>query len=435
MEPAAGLRARVSVSGDPAYDGETVCEKRLKSGLTSPWHPLRLMGRLASGRGSCYTPLLVSLVLTTAVSLFYLARQPGRTGGVGLWEEGQEEEWSKQVGDRVRHKLERAREGEDHHVLDHEEEHWIQKTGLEILHDPDIISHLPTEEALNIAITLPFIDQQPLAAEAYMKMLEWITIYSSVRIHFHVITNAESEAFVDQIMSKVNLTSNCNFQYSLVTYDYIVDTIEGSLCKDIAVSHDYCNLLMGQLTPLLLPYLLPHLPYIVHIEKHITFHDDVGKLYNSLLKMDSKDEAIAMVQEQSMRYMRAFGTHHLKQPGSRLGQPPSRGHPGYNPDLLLLDLARLRKDPGYRTMLGELKLSLIIRKYSYHPESQVPSLGDVLNLMAAERPGLFHQLPCEWNKSSQLSTDPLMADFASCLEPHSRTVRATNTNPNLGPRP
>ena len=28
--------------------------------------------------------------------------------------------------------------------------------------------------------------RQPLAAEAYMKMLEWITIYSSVRIHFHV---------------------------------------------------------------------------------------------------------------------------------------------------------------------------------------------------------------------------------------------------------
>ena len=36
--------------------------------------------------------------------------------------------------------------------------------------------------------------------------------------------------------------------------------------------------------------------------------------------------------------------------------PTYRGHPGYNPDLLLLDLARLRKDPGYRAMLGELKV-------------------------------------------------------------------------------
>ena len=33
----------------------------------------------------------------------------GRTGSVGLWEEGQEEEWSRKVAERVREKLEKAR--------------------------------------------------------------------------------------------------------------------------------------------------------------------------------------------------------------------------------------------------------------------------------------------------------------------------------------
>ena len=53
---------------------------------------------------------------------------------VGLWEEGGEEEWKVRVGDRLKEKLERAREGEMHHVLDHEEEHWMQMSGIQIHH-------------------------------------------------------------------------------------------------------------------------------------------------------------------------------------------------------------------------------------------------------------------------------------------------------------
>ena len=63
----------------------------------------------------------------------------------------------------------------------------------------------------------------PLSAAHYISMLEWITIYSSVRIHFHVssrsnsyyitvsscaavqvITNEESQDYVDQVMEKVS---------------------------------------------------------------------------------------------------------------------------------------------------------------------------------------------------------------------------------------
>ena len=51
-----------------------------------------------------------------------------------MWEEGEEEEWKVRVGDRLKEKLERAREGEKHHVLDHEEEHWMQMSGIQIHH-------------------------------------------------------------------------------------------------------------------------------------------------------------------------------------------------------------------------------------------------------------------------------------------------------------
>ena len=38
------------------------------------------------------------------------------------------------MGDRLKEKLERAQEGEEHHVLDHEEEHWMQISGIELHH-------------------------------------------------------------------------------------------------------------------------------------------------------------------------------------------------------------------------------------------------------------------------------------------------------------
>lgn len=427
MKSPQGLRARTSVSSSDGSDTDTVCDKRLPYVLPSSWSLVRLARNILNPRSRSYSLLLLTLGTTTTLTLIYLSRHWGTTGTVGIWEE--DEEWHRLMGERIREKLARAREGEIHHRLDHEEEHWISKTGLELHHDPDIVAHLPQGEQLNVAVSLPFIDRQPLAAEAYIKMLEWITIYSTVRIHFHVITNTESAPFIDQIMSKVNLTSNCNFHYSLVSFDDIIDFSQAELCPDLAVSTEYCNLLMGQLTPLIFPFLLPSLPYVIYVDKNIIFHDDVGKLYNSLLKLEG-EEAIAMVQEQSLRYMRAFGTHHLKQPGTKLGKPPSKGSPGYNTDLMLLDLNKLREDSEYRAALGELKLSLTMRKYSYHPESQILNLGDVLNLMAAERPRLFHQLPCEWNKSSQQGTDPLLSDFLACLQPTTRAVRATNRNPS-----
>ena len=79
-------------------------------------------------------------------------------------------------------------------------------------------------------------------------------------------------------------------------------------------------------------------------------------------------------------------------------------------------------------------------------------LGDILNLMAAENPNMFHQLSCTWNKSGhQVSVnlknyqklkktivqivDKLHEEFLDCVSPDDAIQkRATNTNPNLHPK-
>ena len=81
-----------------------------------------------------------------------------------------------------------------------------------------------------------------------------------------------------------------------------------------------------------------------------------------------------MVQEQSPKYLRAFGSYHVKAPGSKLGRPPSQGHPGYNPDLMVMDLVKLRHDASYKAMIHELK----VNKRGHQQSSAVVAKGNYL---------------------------------------------------------
>jgi len=255
-------------------------------------------------------------------------------------------------------------------------------------------------------------------------------------VKLQVITNEESKDFVDQIMEKVNYTSNCNYDYEMLYFDHLIDFTRQNLCPDLSKSEEYCNLLIGRVTPLLFPWLFPSLTYILYIDKHIIFHDDVGKLYNEVLNMD-EDESIGMVQEQTLKYLRAFGSYHLKSPSTKLGRPPSKGSPGFNPDLMVMDLVKLRNDNSFKSMIHELKISLLLKKYSMHLDEELPDLGEILNLIAAEKPQMFHKLSCEWNKSALQGHDPLSSEFLDCLPEDKKTttsgtkqIKATNKNPN-----
>ena len=169
----------------------------------------------------------------------------------------------------------------------------------------------------------------------------------------------------------------------------------------------------------------------IDILRHIIFHDDVGKLYDEFLNMD-EDEAIGMVQEQTLKYLRAFGSYHVKSPTTKLGRPPGKGSPGFNPDLMVMDLVKLRRDTTFKSMIHELKISVLLKKYSMHLDEELPDLGEILNLIAAEKPQMFHKLSCEWNKSANTGHDPLSSQFLDCLpeNKNKKEVKATNKNPN-----
>jgi len=413
MEAQSGLRSRHKDSLRP-FKSEAEQLARDETLSVRIWAFLLKLLSMNHRKGN-QLMVLLCLGLTTSMSWIYLRQTD---------EHKFSEHYHSEMVRRVREKVSVSED------LDHEEHSWLRAAGYEIHHEPVVKTHLPPEDSLHIAIMMPFIDHNPLAAAHYITMLEWITIYSSVKIHFHIITNQESSEFVDQIMLKVNFTSNCNYDYEMLYLDDIISYSQSNLCPDLVKSEEYCDLLIGKLTPLLFPWLLQNLYYVVYVDKHITFHDDVGKLYNEFLKFKSK-ESIAMVQEQSPKYLRAFGSYHVKAPGSKLGRPPSQGHPGYNPDLMVMDLVKLRHDASYKAMIHELKISLLLRKYTFHLDEETPDIGEVLNLISAERPEMFHKLSCDWNKSAMKGHDPLSAEFLDCLQESSQTTGRGDSKPKI----
>ena len=99
-------------------------------------------------------------------------------------------------------------------------------------------------------------------------------------------------------------------------------------------------------------------------------------------KMKRSREAFGVAPEQSNKYMRAFGGWQRLNPSTKLGKPPTTeeggggGKPGFNPDLILMDLEKLRASGTYKSYFSELRLNKLVKQYLYHSESDVPSLGE-----------------------------------------------------------
>ena len=101
--------------------------------------------------------------------------------------------------------------------------------------------------------------------------MEWILIYSTVPIRFHVITNEASISYVDKIMEKVNMTSNCDFSYEVVSLSSIIERANKDICPKLGTRPEFCEILMGNMTPLLFPYLFPDMDHAIYIDRSLVF--------------------------------------------------------------------------------------------------------------------------------------------------------------------
>ena len=106
---------------------------------------------------------------------------------------------------------------------------------------------------------------------SYIKTLEWILIYSTVPVKFHVITNEASAVYVEKIIEKINMTSNCDFSYDVVHLSSIIDRANKDICPILGTRQEFCEVLMGNMTPLLFPYLFPDLDHAIYVDRSLVF--------------------------------------------------------------------------------------------------------------------------------------------------------------------
>lgn len=220
-----------------------------------------------------------------------------------------------------------------------------------------------------------------------------------------------------------------DFSTDVLTLADIMDHTTKEICPKMTVSDEFCDILMGKMTPLLFPYLFPALDHAIYVDRNIMFQDDIAHLYNIVANMRKGKEALALAPEQTNTYLKAFAGWQRINPTTRLGRPPPEGRPGLNPDLILMDLDKLRASATYKSFFSEIRLNKLVKNYLYHTAAEVPTLGDMVNLMAASAESLFLALPCEWNRNSKTSTDLLDRKFNVCPKAHH--ISAWNGNPNL----
>jgi len=57
----------------------------------------------------------------------------------------------------------------------------------------------------------------------------------------------------------------------VLTLSDIMDKMSEDICPKLAASEEFCDVLMGKLTPLLFPYLFPKLQAAIYVDRNIKF--------------------------------------------------------------------------------------------------------------------------------------------------------------------
>ena len=106
---------------------------------------------------------------------------------------------------------------------------------------------------------------------SYLQTLEWILIYSTVPITFHVITNEDSVPYVTKVLDKLNETSECDFTKQILTLSEIILRSNNEICPKLGVRSEFCEIVMGNMTPLLFPWLFTNLDHAIYVDRNMVF--------------------------------------------------------------------------------------------------------------------------------------------------------------------
>ena len=236
--------------------------------------------------------------------------------------------------------------------------------------------------------------------------ITWILIYSSAPVHFHILSDTGSTDVIDTIMTRSERQANCRFTYSVETidsvYDQLVEILEANvphLKLDMVKEH-----VSTQMLPLILQWHYPHLNRLIFVSNHIKFRADIVQLYEYFERFESQ-QMMGLTLAQDAKFATSFAVHRHLQPDSKLGLSPPQGWPGFNTELILLDLDKMRQSNLLKRYLDLENQLPIMTKYDFSSRQVLPQLDEWLTLVGIEKPQLFFELPCQWNVQQIMDSD------------------------------
>ncbi|XP_013925181.1 PREDICTED: xyloside xylosyltransferase 1, partial [Thamnophis sirtalis] len=133
---------------------------------------------------------------------------------------------------------------------------------------------------------------------------------------------------------------------------------------------------------------------VIQVDLDVEYRANIRELFQ---EFDNFPEGavIGIAQEMQPVYRHVFWQYRQEHPGTKVGEPPPDGLPGFNSGVLLLDLEAMRQSERYNRLLEPAVVQQLASKFHFKGH-----LGDqdFFTLVGMEHPELFYVLDCTWNR-------------------------------------
>ncbi|XP_032797317.2 LARGE xylosyl- and glucuronyltransferase 1 isoform X2 [Daphnia magna] len=259
---------------------------------------------------------------------------------------------------------------------------------------------------VHVSMLLLFISNDPHASANAKDTIMWILVHSTAPIHFHILSDSNSVAVIDTIMTRVERRADCRFVYTTELIDHIYDQLLDHLKTNVpnlkidAVKDHVAT----QMLPLVLPWHYYNQDRMIFVSNNIKFRADIVELYEHFDRFKPQ-QGIGLTLLQDAKFAAAFSVYRYLQPHSNLGLSPPHGWPGFNTELMLLNLKEMRQSHLFKRYLDLENQFPILTKYDFKSRNVLPQMDEWLTLVGVEKPEFFFTLPCQWNVQQIMDSD------------------------------
>ena len=156
---------------------------------------------------------------------------------------------------------------------------------------------------------------------------------------------------------------------------------------------------------------------VIILDSDLEFRSDIKGLFD-MFSQFAPANIMGLAYEQQPIYRHILYKYREQHKGTKLGDPPPDGIPGFNSGVVLMNLQSMRRAHVYNLLLSGTSVKKMTQKYLFRSH-----LGDqdFFSLISFEHRELFYIIPCSWNRQLCKFWEPGYTEvfdaYYSCRKP------------------